>query len=139
MAEPTTRERVKELRGSDLFLTRSEIALKADTPRQHVFQIFKQEGLPTRHRIKKILYECPVCGTISAFKFCSSECKKKWQQIPIVCSRCGKLFIRSKHQFFINYRRCNGSLFCCKVCAGKSIAEQYGFGQYPKHSTTSKK
>jgi len=133
------RTRVKELRSSDLYMTMSEIGKKVNISRQRVFQILTAEGLPTKHRIRKYLYECPVCGTISAFKFCSKECKKQWQIIPIVCTRCGKLFYRTRHQFFINYPHHNDGLFCSKKCTGRWFAEQYGFQRHPEHSATSKK
>jgi len=139
MSESTTRKQVRELRLSDLFLTMSEIGQKVDISRQRVFQILKEEGLPTKHRTREYLYECPVCGTMSPFKFCSIECKKQWQMIPIVCTRCGKLFFRSSHQFFINYPHHSDGLFCSKACTGKWFAERYGFQRYPEHSATSKK
>jgi hypothetical protein len=138
LSKPYIRTRVKELRSCDLFMTMSEIGKKLNISRQRVFQILKEEGLPTRRRIRKYLYECPVCGTISAFKFCSKECKKQWQMIPIVCTRCGKLFYRNRHQFFINYPHHNDGLFCSKICCGKWFAEHHGFQRYPKHSATTK-
>jgi len=97
LSKPYIRTRVKELRSCDLFMTVSEIARKLKISRQRVHQILKQEGLPTKHRIQKYLYECPVCGTVSTFKFCTDECKKKWRHIPVVCSQCGKLFFRNWH------------------------------------------
>ena len=133
------RKRVRELRVSDLFMTMSEIGQKVNISRQRVFQILKEEGLPTRRKIRKFLYECPVCDTISATKFCSLACKKQWQRIPIVCTRCGKLFYSNRHQFFISYPHHNKGLFCSKVCTGKGFAEHYGFERYPDHSSTSKK
>ena len=118
MFETNIRERVKELRSSDLFMTMSEIARKVDAFWQRVFQILNGRRLPTGAD-KKFLYECPVCGTISAFKFCSEKCKKRWQTITIARTRCGKLFFRNRHQFFINYLHHHDGLFCSKVCMGK--------------------
>ena len=100
MSKSTARERVKELRSSDLFMTMSEIARKADTSRQRVFQILKQEGLPTRHRIKKILYECPVCGTVSSFKFCSLECKRNGNKCQL-CVRDAESFLSGASSSFL--------------------------------------
>jgi len=108
-SESNTRKLVKDFRNANLFMTMSEIAQKANISKQRVFKILKQEGLPTKRKIKKYLYECPVCGTVSAFKFCSTDCKRKWQQIKIVCTRCGKLFTRDTKQFLRNYRRYGGS------------------------------
>lgn len=138
LPESDVRTRIRELRNSNLFMTMSDIGHKVNVSRQRVFQILKQEGLPTRHRIRKYLYECPVCGMISAFKFCSKECKNKWRQIPIICTQCGKLFYRNWHQFFINYPHHHDGLFCSKKCTGKWFAEHYGFQRYPNHSATSK-
>ena len=131
LSKSDVRARVRELRISDLFMTMSEIGQNVNVSRQRVFQILKEEGLPTRHRIRKYLYECPVCGTISPFKFCSKQCKKQWLMIPIVCTGCGKLFFRDRHQFFINYPHHNDGLFCSKICTGKWIAEHYGFKKHP--------
>ena len=136
-----TQKQVIELRNANLFMTMSEIANRVGVSRQRVHQILKKEGIPTGHRIrtkqiKKISYNCPMCGTVSSFKFCSDECKKKWQEIPVVCTRCGKLFTRDRHQFFTNYLHHNDGLFCSKVCAGKWYGEKYGFKNYPNHSAT---
>ena len=138
ISKSDVRTRVRELRTSDLFMTMSEIGQKVNISRQRVFQILKEEGLPTRHRIKKFVYECPVCGIISASKFCSVECKNKWRQIPIICTGCGKLFFRNWHQFFVNYPHHNDGLFCSKICTGKWFAEHYGFQRYLGHSATTK-
>jgi len=62
MSESNTRKRVRELCVSDLFMTMSEIGQKVNISRQRDFQILKEEGLPTKHRIRKYLHECPVCG-----------------------------------------------------------------------------
>jgi transcriptional regulator with XRE-family HTH domain len=110
--EPNARKQVIELRSANLSMTGSEIAKKVGISRQRVFQILQQEGLPTGHPIKKLQYQCPVCGNISPRKFCCNECKKKWHQVPIVCTRCGKLFLRkltrvindrgrNSHSFFV--------------------------------------
>ena len=101
--EPNTRKQVIELRSANLSMTGSEIAMKVGISRQRVFQILQREGLPTGHPIKKLQYQCPVCGNISPRKFCCNKCKKKWQQVPIVCTRCGKLFLR-KLTRVISYR-----------------------------------
>ena len=138
LSKSVVRRQIRELRLSNLFMTMSEIARKINISRQRVHQILKDEGLPTKHQIRKYLYQCPVCGTISPFKFCSIECKKQWQRIPIICTRCGKLFFRDRHQFFINYPHHNDVLFCSKICTGKWIAEQYGFRQCPEHGATAK-
>ena len=131
LSKSVVRRQIRELRLSNLFMTMSEIARKINISRQRVHQILKDEGLPTKHQIRKYLYQCPVCGTISPFKFCSKQCKKQWQMIPIVCTRCGKLFFRDRHQFFLNYPHHNDGLFCSKICTGKWIAEQYGFRHVP--------
>jgi len=131
-----TRKLVKELRNANLFMTMSEIAQKANISKQRVFKILKQEGLPTKRKIKKSLYACPVCGTVSAFKFCSTDCKRKWRQIKIVCTRCGKLFTRDTKQFLRNYRHYGGGAFCSVSCSAKWIGEHYGFKRFPNHIST---
>ena len=67
-----TQKQVIELRNANLFMTMSEIANRVGVSRQRVHQILKKEGIPTGHRIrtkqiKKILYNCPICGTVSSF------------------------------------------------------------------------
>jgi hypothetical protein len=138
LSKAGVRRRVKELRNSDLFMTMSEIGQRLNISRHRVLQILKDEGLPTMHRIRRYLCECPVCGATSVFKFGSKECKKQWQMIPIICTKRGKLFYRNRHQFFINYPHHNDGSFCSKICAGKWFAEHYGFQRYPEHSATAK-
>jgi len=131
------RQQVKELRMSNLSMTMSEIARLMGISRQRVFQILQENGLPTKHLVRQInnyRYNCPVCGKISINKFCSDECKKQWQQIPVVCTRCGKLFFRDIHKFLYNYRDHNGTIFCSRNCQSKWIGEHYGFKSYPNHS-----
>ena len=111
----------------------SEIARNAGVSRQRVYQILKKEGLSAKHHIKKYQYECPVCGTSSTHKFCSYECKIKWRQIPIICTRCGKLFLRYQSQFLTDYLHHSDALFCSKECRSKWLVEQYGFQRYPHH------
>jgi len=128
-----TRQKVRELRSTNLCMNMSEIARKVGISRQRVYQILREEGLPTKHHLKMTQYACVVCGTISAHKFCCDNCKKKWQQIPVICTRCGKLFTRNRHQFLTNYRHFNNSLFCSRDCSSKWWAEHYGFKAYPDH------
>jgi DNA-binding XRE family transcriptional regulator len=124
-----SRKQIIELRSINISMTMSEIANIVGISRQRVFQILREEGLPTKHynSLKKYNYQCPVCGTISPHKFCSNECKKKWQQVPVICSRCGKLFFRDLTQFLHNYRDHSQSLFCSKDCAAKWLGEMYGY------------
>jgi len=131
-----TRQRVKELRVTNHFMTMAEIARVVGITRQRVFQVLQEEGLPTKHLVrpvKKYQYNCLVCGKISTNKFCSKECEKQWRQIPIVCTKCGRIFFRSTTQLLHNYRTHNRSLFCSKDCAGKWIGEHYGFKSFPNH------
>ena len=106
----------------------SEIAREAGVSRQRVYQILKQEGLPTKQKIKKYRYQCPVCGAISPKKLCSEECKIKWRQIPIICTECGKLFFRYYSQLLADCHRSRvNAFFCSKECRNKWFVEQYGF------------
>ena len=131
-----TREQVKKLRISNMFISMSVIARLVGVSRQRVFQILQEEGLPTKHLASqkiKYRYSCLACGKISTHKFCSDECQKKWQQIPVVCTFCGKLFFRNVHQFLANYREHSSALFCSRNCQGRWIGEHYGF-KSPNHS-----
>jgi len=135
--ESDTRQRVKELRMSNRFISMSAIARLIGISRQRVFQILQEEGLPTKHLVKPVnkdQYSCPVCGKISTNKFCSNECKKQWHQIPVVCSRCGKLFFRDVHQFLANYRDHSDIVFCSRNCQSRWIGAHYGFKSHPNHS-----
>lgn len=120
-----TRKQVKDLRSSSLCMTMSEIAKRVGISRQRVYQILRKDGFPTKHRVHKNQYECLVCGTPSEYKLCSKKCKKKWQQIPVTCTRCGKLFFRNKHEFLHNYKNHGFALFCSRHCVGKWLAENY--------------
>jgi transcription elongation factor Elf1 len=135
--ESDTRQRVKELRMSNMFMSMSAIARLIGISRQRVFQILQEEGLPTKHLVKpvnKAQYSCLACGKISPNKFCSSECQKQWRQIPVVCTRCGKLFFRDVHQLLANYRDHSDTVFCSRNCQSRWIGEHYGFKSYPNHS-----
>ena len=121
------RKQVIELRSANLSMTMSEIARRVGMSRQRVFQILQEEGLPTKHCVNIKKYQCLECGAVSPHKFCSDECKKKWQQIPIICNGCGKLFFRNVTQFLHNYRKHNHALFCSNNCAHKWLVEMYGF------------
>jgi hypothetical protein len=118
-------------------MTLSEIARLVGISRQRVFQILQKEGLATKHlvmKINKYQYHCLECGKISTNKFCSDECQNQWQQIPIVCTGCGKLFFRNVHRFLANYHYHNNALFCSKDCQSKWIGEHYGFKSHPNHT-----
>ena len=132
-----TREQVKKLRISNLFISMSVIARFVGISRQRVFQILQEEGLPTKHLVRQKIkhkYSCLICGKISTYKFCSDECQKQWQQIPIVCTRCGSLFFRDIHRLLANYRDHSDTIFCSRNCQSKWIGEYYGFKSYPNHS-----
>jgi len=132
--ESDTRQRVKELRMSNRFISMSAIARLIGISRQRVFQILQEEGLPTKHLVKPVnkdQYSCLVCGKISTNKFCSNECQKQYRQIPIVCTRCGKLFFRDVHQLLANYRDHSDTLFCSRNCQSRWIGVHYGFKSHP--------
>jgi len=131
--ESETRKLVKELRSASLSMTMSEIARKTNVSRQRVFTILKDEGLPTSHQASKLFYKCQVCGNVSTSKFCSADCKKKWERIQIVCTGCGKLFTRDTQTFLKNYRHHSNSVFCSKSCAAKWIGTHHGFKHFPNH------
>jgi predicted DNA-binding transcriptional regulator AlpA len=124
-AESDTRNRVRDLRSADLFMKMSEIARIVGVSRQRVYQILQEEGLPTKQHVKKCLYACPVCGRITNHKFCSGECRKEWLQIPVICSECGNLFIRSRSKFMNSYPHHSNVLFCSKKCTGKWLNKHY--------------
>jgi hypothetical protein len=137
-----TRKRVSELRSANLSMKMSQIAKNVGISRQRVYRILKTEGLPTKPIVKKYehqCYKCCVCGTLSTSEFCSNECKQTWTRIPVVCSGCGKLFFRSRHQFMANYRHHNIALFCSPLCTGRWIQEQWGFNRYPEHAGRNRK
>jgi len=124
-AESDSRSQVRDLRSANLLMKMSEIARIVGVSRQRVYKILQEEGLPTKHHIRKCLYKCPVCGKITSRKFCSGECRKEWLQIPVICSECGNLFIRSRRQFMNCYPNHNNVLFCSKKCTGKWLNKNY--------------
>ena len=124
-AKSDTRSQVRNLRSTNLHLKMSKIAETVGVSRQRVFQILQEEGLTTKQHVRKCLYACPVCGKITSRKFCSSECRKEWLQIPVICSECGNLFIRSRRQFMNCYPNHNNVLFCSKKCTGKWLNKNY--------------
>jgi Helix-turn-helix domain of resolvase len=144
LMEADKRKQVKELRNNDLCIKMSKIAKIVGISRQRVYQILKEEGLPTVSKRdgttipllinkRRLSCVCPVCGKLSSRKYCSNECKNKWNEIPVICSKCGKLFFRNKRQFLSSYRKHNGLLFCSRKCNSKWLVEHYGFNLYPNH------
>jgi hypothetical protein len=79
-------------------------------------------------------YSFLVCDKISTHKFCRDQFQKKWQQFPVVCTRCGKLFFRNVQRFLANYRDHSSTLFCSRNCQSRWIGEHYGFKSDPNHS-----
>ena len=124
-SESDNRKRVTDIRSTDLSVTMSEIGRMVGISRQRVYQILNEEGLATKHPTKKYQYRCPECGAISTRKFCCVECKKRWQQVPVICSGCGKLFFRNQSRFLNYYRYHNDVLFCSKECTGKWLSKQF--------------
>jgi len=129
------RKQVIELRSSNIYMTMSDIAREVGISRQRAFQILQKAGLPTKYYINTTKYACLVCGTVSLHKFCSNKCKKEWQQIPIVCTTCGKLFTRNKNAVLASCRRNQANLFCSKYCQGKWAGEHYGFKAHRNNLT----
>jgi len=121
MGSLSTVEAVVYLRNKSPGATLQDIACKIGVSRQRVHQILKKNNLPTRHCSQKISYECQACGNISAHKFCSVECRTKWYQIPVICTNCGKLFIRRPSLLL---RHHSEHLFCSRECKGKWNTEQ---------------
>jgi hypothetical protein len=126
----STVEAVVTFRRNSTDSTLQEIATTLRVSRQRVHQILKKHNLQTRHYAHKISYECPACGNISKHKFCSIECWKKWHQIPVICSYCGKLFTRRQAELLGHHRE---HLFCSRECLGKWNAKQYGFKSRSKN------
>ena len=73
------RKQVKELRSNDLYIKMSKIAGIVGISRQRVYQILKEEGLPTISKRdgttipllinkRRLNYICPVCGKLSSRK-----------------------------------------------------------------------
>ena len=126
----STVQAVVQMRIDNPGATLQYIGDKIGVSKQRVHRILREHDLQTRHYSQKQLFECPVCGKISSHKFCSIECQKKWHQIIVECSNCGKLFTRSESELLGHYRN---SLFCSRECFGKWISERYGFKAHPEN------
>jgi len=126
----STVQAVVQMRIDNPGATLQDIGDKIGVSKQRVHRILREHDLQTRHCSQKLLYECPVCGKISSHKFCSIECQKKWHQIIVECTNCGKLFTRSESELLGHYRN---SLFCSRECFGKWISERYGFKAHPEN------
>jgi hypothetical protein len=86
-----------------------------------------------------ILKNCKECGnSLHEYKyknnFCSPECHKKYYELTLVCSQCGKVFIRSYYKFLSSMQRGNKGIFCGKHCWGSYMAKHYGFIAHPENS-----
>jgi len=126
----STVQAVVQMRIDNPGATLQDIGDKIGVSRQRVHRILEKHNLPTKHYSQKLLYECSVCGKISSHEFCSIECQKKWHQIIVECTNCGKLFTRSESELLGHYRN---SLFCSRECFGKWISERYGFKAHPEN------
>ena len=130
-----TAQAVVSMRNKSACATLQDIADNLGISRQRVHQILKKEDLRTKHYTQKTRFECQVCGKTSSHKFCSVECKKKWHEIPVTCTTCGKLFTRSRRQLLAHYKE---FLFCSRECFGKWAAEHYGFKAHPENAMRKK-
>ena len=131
-----TAQAVVSMRNKSACATLQDIADNLGISRQRVHQILKKEDLRTKHYTQKTRFECQVCGKTSSHKFCSVECKKKWHEIPVTCTTCGKLFTRSRRQLLAHYKE---FLFCSRECFGKWTGERHGFKAHPENGVRGKK
>ena len=59
------RKQIIELRSANLSMTMSEIAKRVGMSRQRVFQILREEGLPTKHCVNIKKYQCLESGCVA--------------------------------------------------------------------------
>ena len=83
-------------------------------------------------------YKCLNCGKIvyrtSPVRFCSGECRRKYNIIQVSCSECGALFPLGRYD--LNDRTKNhkiSEIFCSRKCFGRYVGRNYGFGAHPEH------
>lgn len=115
--------------------TLQQIAEKAGVSRQHVAQILKTEGLPTRHVDVRPRYQCVECDAPlkrDYIRYCSQVCKIKATRVPLECNTCGKRIFRRQWEVLSKTsgqgrgKRYTGNFYCNRSCFGLMAARMYG-------------
>lgn len=141
----TTSELLPELRKRNPCATLERLAeMMAEqtgykVSRENVRQMLDRRGLPT-HRNNKIEYTCVHCGgTFKRYRrekpsaFCSWECKKAHNLVPLVCETCGEMFMRPQY-VVLNWAKSPTvtpiataeHIFCSRECHGRWLGSHYG-------------
>lgn len=125
----TCRE-VVQLRRSNPCATLKSIGDTVHLTRERVRQILLSEGLPTRHVSHIQLYTCMVCDMPTKRReFCSRECRYEYTHPLVACDWCGNLTRKRQTELIYRISKCNKKhCFCNKLCQGKWLAENFGFG-----------
>lgn len=141
------RDRVIELKNDNRFITQVEIGNEVGVSRERVRQILNKVGLNNASEIrekKKRERTCAYCGNPRSrnnHKYCSRACACKAHRVDVTCEECGSTVNRtlSETKVYENYRNRHKHFFCDRVCFGKWVGKNYGFGTYPEHTGRTRK
>ena len=122
---PTTRDRVRELRGQDPYATQAQMARQIGCTRERVRQVLKALGLPSRvPRGPAGTRPCPVCTspiTNPASMYCSRSCYQESVRaviLTLTCDNCHAKYSILEKNLRRKHTRGDRHSFCSRICVG---------------------
>ena len=112
------KNKILRLRKKFPLLPSNQIAQQVGVSRQYVSTILQKNELSTSTpRIKK-LKECLRCRELHSNRqrFCSSDCRFKYNQIWVTCSFCHVEFYRARHVIDNRQRAGYNKIYCGRQC-----------------------
>jgi hypothetical protein len=135
----TTFDRACWLREGDETLSLGQIAKQIGVSRQRVYQILKEDGLPTAGIFTSKFPPCPGCGKPRPWRHrheLCNNCRTKRASVQFSCDTCLVIFSRQSYRSPFNPNRVTQNhTFCSKRCQGKYLAAHHGFGVHPENAT----
>jgi len=117
--EPTSRERILELRKENPELPSIRMAEMLSISRERVRQILEKEGLPTA--FYKDYGSCTVCGKDKPGRqqFCSKACSYEAHRVRFNCALCGQSKQLLRSQYNAQVRRGYDRMYCSRLCRNR--------------------
>ena len=112
------KNKIVRLRKKFPLLPSNQIAKQVGGSRQYVSTVLQKRDLPTSAPKNKKLKECLFCKELHSKKqrFCSSECRFKYNQIEVTCTFCHIQFYRARHVIDNRVRAGYNRIYCSRKC-----------------------